>query len=85
MTKAQLARYDAIHAISKKYAQQIPSKGKADDKLIGQIIDDIDKLVYLGRTDRWRGTVKQWSRAMLRNDNSHWTFFQYGIWASHAA
>jgi hypothetical protein len=51
-----------------------------------QIAADIEKLLDLGKTDAWKGAIKDWAAAVRDEDNRlNWAYCQYGVCAGHAA
>jgi hypothetical protein len=51
-----------------------------------QIAADIEKLLDLGKTDAWKGAIKDWAAALRDEDNRlNWAYCQYGVCAGHAA
>jgi hypothetical protein len=53
-----------------------------------EVASNIEKLIQLGRTDRWQAAIKRWA-SMVRHaeklDDIRWAFLQGMIYAGHAS
>ncbi len=51
-----------------------------------QVAADIEKLLDLGKTDAWKGAIKDWAAAVRDEDNRlNSAYCQDGVCAGHAA
>ena len=85
-------RFDAIGNVSRAVVNYVPELREnvweftADQRdAVAVLIRDI---APLGRTDRWQGAVERWARAVENAESDQQfqhSFFQFGIYASHAA
>lgn len=48
------------------------------------IIGEIDELMKLGRTERWRKAVRQWQH-MVNGNRDRWALLQGSVYMNHAA
>jgi hypothetical protein len=75
-------RYAALRELGERYrtAEALTEVGRQ------QIAADIEKLLDLGKTDAWKGAIKDWAAAVRDKDNRlKWAYCQYGVCAGHAA
>ena len=75
-------RYAALRELGERYrtAEALTEAGRE------QIAADIEKLLDLGKTDAWKGAIKDWAAAVRDEDNRlNSAYCQYGVCAGHAA
>ena len=66
--------------------REVPGRGALTEAGRQQIAADIEKLLDLGKTDAWKGAIKDWAGAVRDEDKRlNWAYCQYGICAGHAA
>lgn len=94
VTAAQQKRYDGIGSIASKYLNDSPYPVTSDTK---EIAETIMALESLGRTDRWRGRIRQWAAMVTETDEMefdddlarlrhiHWAIIQGMVYANYAA
>jgi hypothetical protein len=98
---AKERRQEAIGMISELYLPTREPDGAYRDEPVylinywaahyatsAEVADNIEKLIQLGRTDRWQAAIKRWA-AMVRHakklDDIRYAFLQGMIYAGHAS
>lgn len=87
MTKKLTAadkRYAAMQALMRTWMTPEGKLYKRTTK--DRVLNDIDALHELGRTERWHKALEQW-KDMVRNGpgDLHWAILQGNIYATYAA
>lgn len=88
--KPQDRRYAAMRALHaylmSEYSAPWPTQGILDDSRREEIADAIESLAILGRTQQWRGQVRQWGRMVRDTDNKlTWAYAQGSVYVGYAA
>lgn len=94
-TAAQQKRYDAISAVTARFINEQHGYQVTPGTTVTAVMEAIEELRCLGRTERWKANVTRWKNmvkeadecetASARERHLHWAILQGNVYIGHAA
>lgn len=82
MNKAEQKRYNGIVKLHMKYTTGTSYGVLSDDR--EQIASDIEGLLKLGRTEKWKTAVREWAHMVRTEKELNWAYYQWATFTGYA-